>query len=173
MGGLVVKQVSIIGPSAYTSTISSAKLLQAYVLGRDDQNYSELVSSISAILFLATPHRGSELAKILNRILTVSSSMNGPKLYLRDLEHDSPTVQTLNEQFRQIAAKLDIFSFYETLYTTLGTQKVVSAISVILSSSKSSYILLDNSGEAIGRSWLPGRNLKISHSGSPHNQQIR
>jgi len=83
------------------------------------------VSSISAILFLATPHRGSDLAEILNRILTVSIFNHSPKLYVGELKHGSPTIQALNEQFRHIAPKLDILSFYETLQTAVGPKKMV------------------------------------------------
>ncbi|KAI8939498.1 hypothetical protein NX059_003270 [Plenodomus lindquistii] len=105
MGGLVVKQ--------------------AYILGQNDENYSDIVSSISAILFLATPHRGSDLAEILNRILTVSIFNHSPKMYVGELKHGSPTIQALNEQFRHIAPKLDILSFYETLPTAVGPKKMM------------------------------------------------
>ncbi|KAJ5834799.1 Cytochrome cd1-nitrite reductase-like C-terminal heme d1 [Penicillium robsamsonii] len=105
MGGLVVKQ--------------------AYILGQNDDQYSEIVSSISAILFLATPHRGSNLAEILNKILTVSLFNHSPKLYIAELRAGSQTVAALNEQFRHIAPNLDILSFYETLQTSIGPKKMM------------------------------------------------
>jgi len=108
MGGLVVKQ--------------------AYILGQNDEKYSDMVSSISAILFLATPHRGSDLAKILNRILSVSV-IGSPKLYVSELatkgSQTSQTIRSLNEQFRHIAPKLDVISFYETLPTFVGHKKMM------------------------------------------------
>lgn len=107
MGGLVVKQ--------------------AYILGQNDNQYSDIVSSISAILFLATPHRGSNLADILNKILTVSLFNHSPKLYISELSAGSQTVAALNEQFRHIAPNLDILSFYETLQTSFGPKKMVCA----------------------------------------------
>ncbi|CAI6336638.1 unnamed protein product [Periconia digitata] len=105
MGGLVVKQ--------------------AYVLGQHDPNYAEIVKTISAIIFLATPHRGSNLAKILGRILTVSTFNHNPKQYVADLKNGSPLIEALNEQFRHLAPKLDIFSFYETLPTGIGPKKMM------------------------------------------------
>jgi triacylglycerol esterase/lipase EstA (alpha/beta hydrolase family) len=113
MGGLVVKQ--------------------AYIIGQNDDQYSDIVSSISAILFLATPHRGSNLADILNRILTVSVFNHSPKLYISELSVGSQTVAALNEQFRHIAPNLDILSFYETLKTSVGPKKMVCWILSILS----------------------------------------
>jgi hypothetical protein len=108
MGGLVVKQ--------------------AYIFGQNDEQYSGIVSAISAILFLATPHRGSNLAEILNRILTVSIFNHSPKLYISELGNGSQTVAALNEQFRHLAPNLDILSFYETLQTSIGPKKMVRSV---------------------------------------------
>ncbi|KAI9369763.1 hypothetical protein BJX61DRAFT_545262 [Aspergillus egyptiacus] len=104
MGGLVVKQ--------------------AYLLGKDDDQYSDIVAAISAILFLATPHRGSNLADVLNRILAVSFNYS-PKLYISELSTGSQTVAYLNDQFRHFADKFDILSFYETLQTSVGPKKMM------------------------------------------------
>ena len=74
-------------------------------------------------MFLATPHRGTNLAELLNRILSVS--FQSPKNFIVDLNKSSPALEELNEQFRHIAPKLSIVSFYETLYTTVGLKKLV------------------------------------------------
>lgn len=95
------------------------------MLGQNDIKYSGIVSSIKAILFLATPHRGSNLAEILNRILAVSVFNHSPKLYIEELKNGSQTVEALNEHFRHIAPRLDIISFYETLPTSIGPKKLV------------------------------------------------
>lgn len=95
--------------------------------GQNDPEYENIVKAISAILFLATPHRGTNLADTLNRLLqaTVSSTS---KLYISELSRGSFTLQKLNEQFRHIAPKLDIVSFYETQPTSIGLRntRVVS-----------------------------------------------
>ncbi|KAF2435949.1 NACHT and WD domain protein [Tothia fuscella] len=99
MGGLIIKE--------------------AYMQGQHDPNYEDIIRAISAITFLATPHRGTNLAKVLNRILD-SSMMSNSKAYVTELSRNSFTLQKLNEQFRHIAPKLDIVSFYEMQPTPIG-----------------------------------------------------
>ncbi|KAH8778620.1 hypothetical protein F5883DRAFT_626595 [Diaporthe sp. PMI_573] len=103
MGGLVVKK--------------------AFLLGLHDENYSTMVSAISAIIFLSTPHRGSNLAETLNRVL--SASFQSPKSFISDLTKSSPAIEELNEQFRHHVPRLSIWSFYETLVTSIGPKKMM------------------------------------------------
>lgn len=79
-------------------------------------------------MFLATPHRGTNLAELLNRILSVSIFNHSPKLYISELKTGSPALEDLNEQFRHIAPKLQIMSFYETLPTAVGPKNIVSLV---------------------------------------------
>ena len=74
-------------------------------------------------MFLATPHRGTNLADLLNRILFVS--FQSPKEFIVDLSRSSAALEEINEQFRHVAPKISIFSFYETLSTHVGPKKVV------------------------------------------------
>ncbi|KAF2229076.1 hypothetical protein EV356DRAFT_494418 [Viridothelium virens] len=99
MGGLIVKE--------------------AYIQGQNDPEYEEIIRAISAITFLATPHRGTNLAETLNRILQLTIISNS-KQYISELARNSFSLQKLNEQFRHIAPRLDIVSFYETQPTPLG-----------------------------------------------------
>jgi hypothetical protein len=87
--------------------------------GQNDPNYQYIIEAVSAILFLSTPHRGTNLAEILNRILQ-ASFISAPKQYISDLTKNSLSLQKLNEQFRHVAPKLDIVSFYETQTTPVG-----------------------------------------------------
>lgn len=105
MGGLVVKK--------------------AYILGQNDPQYIDLIQSIRSIVFLSTPHRGTHLAKILNKILSVSILNRSPKQYVTDLEQNSPTLQDINDQFRNLAPKLQIVSMYETQPTSVGPRKMM------------------------------------------------
>ncbi|CAO1596345.1 hypothetical protein XANCAGTX0491_000196 [Xanthoria calcicola] len=98
MGGLVVKE--------------------AYMQGQNDPTYEYIIKSVSSIIFLSTPHRGTNLAETLNRILQVSFATN-PMQFIAELAAGSQTLQKLNEQFRHVAPKLQIVSFYETRPTTL------------------------------------------------------
>lgn len=99
MGGLVVKE--------------------AYIQGGTDPQYQNLIRSVTAILFLATPHRGSNFAEILNRILSVSL-ISAPKEYVNDMTKNSTTLQRINETFRHVVKGLDIVSLYETRPTRIG-----------------------------------------------------
>lgn len=103
-------------------TINSA--FQAYLLGQNDENYQSIVKSITAVVFLGTPHRGTDLADLLNRMLFVS--FQSPKEFIVDLSKSSSALEEINEQFRHVASRLTIFSFHETLATAVGPTKLVS-----------------------------------------------
>ncbi|KAI0803792.1 hypothetical protein GGR55DRAFT_691409 [Xylaria sp. FL0064] len=96
---------------------------KACLLGLHDSNYRELVQAVSAIIFLSTPHRGTHLAKILNRVL--SASFQSSKNFISDLDKGSSAVEELNEEFRHLAPKLSIWSFYETLATSIGPRQIM------------------------------------------------
>ncbi len=96
--------------------------MQAYLQGQHDPEYESIIKAVSAIIFLATPHRGTNLAELLDRILR-STMFSSSKQYVSELTKNSFTLQKLNEQFRHIAPKLDIVSFYETQSTAIGTKK--------------------------------------------------
>jgi hypothetical protein len=90
--------------------------------GQNDTEYEAIIKAISAITFLATPHRGTSLAQTLNRILD-SVMVTNSKQYVTDLMKNSLTLQKLNEQFRHIAPRINIVSFYEMLSTPIGLQR--------------------------------------------------
>ncbi|KAI1178951.1 hypothetical protein F4777DRAFT_41545 [Nemania sp. FL0916] len=96
---------------------------KAYLLGLHDMNYQDVIQSVSAIIFLSTPHRGTNLAEILNRVL--AASFLSSKNFISDLNKSSPAIEELNEQFRHLAPKLSIWSFYETLATSIGPRKIM------------------------------------------------
>jgi len=97
--------------------------------GQNDPEYEGIIRATTAITFLSTPHRGTNLAQILNQILQVTMVTNS-KQYIADLSRNSITIQKLNEQFRHVAPRMDIVSFYETQPTSiplgLRTAHVVS-----------------------------------------------
>ncbi|KAL5348092.1 hypothetical protein ACLOAV_006572 [Pseudogymnoascus australis] len=97
---------------------------KAFLLGQNDPEYSGIISKVSSILFLATPHRGSNLAELLNKILQVSFN-HTPKQYITDLNRNSPALESMNDEFRHVARALKIVSFYETLPTSIGMKKMM------------------------------------------------
>lgn len=98
---------------------------KAFVQGQSNVEFTELISMIKAVVFLATPHRGSDLAETLNRALSSSLFGHSPKQYVAELARGSPTIDELNDSFRHHTSKLQLFSFYETLATVTGPVSVM------------------------------------------------
>ncbi|KAI0156339.1 hypothetical protein GGR57DRAFT_463109 [Xylariaceae sp. FL1272] len=97
MGGLVMKQ--------------------AYILAKQMSIYQRVADTIKAMVFIATPHTGSELAPILDRLFRITS---GLKPYLDDLRRNSATVQAINTLFPSQSSDLLLHSFYETDPLSIG-----------------------------------------------------
>lgn len=95
--------------------------------GQYDPTYEAIIKAVSAIVFLSTPHRGTNLAETLNRILQVSF-VASPMQFIAELAAGSQTLQKLNEQFRHVAPKLQIVSFYETRPTTMFKKTQIVSI---------------------------------------------
>ncbi|KAG9240510.1 NACHT and WD domain protein [Calycina marina] len=105
MGGLVIKK--------------------AYNLARQSAHYESLANRVHSIYFLATPHSGSDSAKLLSDILQLASI---PREYVAELKRDSSAIQTISDDFRNYERDLDLWSFYETLPLSMG--KIYSRIIV-------------------------------------------
>jgi hypothetical protein len=99
MGGLVIKKVCI--------------------LSRENPKYNDIGVRIQSIYFLATPHRGSDLAQTLNNMLKAIPT--GSKPFVGSLERGSETINLLNDQFRHVCKGIAIHSFTESLPTNWGT----------------------------------------------------
>ncbi|PMD20579.1 hypothetical protein NA56DRAFT_170291 [Hyaloscypha hepaticicola] len=104
MGGLVIKK--------------------AYLLARQDTAYEDLARRIHTMYFLATPHRGSPSAKLLNNVLRAAFSS---RAYVADLKRSSSVIQSINEEFGKYSGDIVLWSFYETQKLKLG---VLSALIV-------------------------------------------
>ncbi|KAK4213973.1 WD40-repeat-containing domain protein [Rhypophila decipiens] len=104
MGGLVMKK--------------------AYILARQDDRYHEVANRIQCMFFLASPHRGSDSAKLLNSVLRASPFLN-PKQYISDIARNSGVLSIINDEFRLVSEDLQIWSFYETIKTRMGTNSVL------------------------------------------------
>ncbi|KAL8813851.1 MAG: hypothetical protein Q9223_006887 [Gallowayella weberi] len=100
MGGLVIKR--------------------AYILAQQKDHYATTAGRIQAIYFLATPHRGADLAQLLTKILNVTS---GERPFVTDLHRNSLATQSINDEFPQYSQDIQLFSFYETLPTSYGVGK--------------------------------------------------
>lgn len=97
MGGLVIKK--------------------AYMLAKQDSDCEPLAARFHSILFLATPHRGSDSAKLLSNILQAAHSS---RAYVTDLKRSSGTIQIINDEFRNYSSGINLSSFYETQKLNMG-----------------------------------------------------
>lgn len=97
MGGLVIKQT--------------------YILACRDPNREDFARRIKSMVFLATPHGGSDAAGPLYELLRLTS---GNRLYIADLESGSSTLQVLDREFSRVSRDLQLWSFYETRKMRVG-----------------------------------------------------
>jgi len=95
------------------------------MLANQDSAYQNIAQNIHGIIFLGTPHRGADSAQTLQNLLRVSLN-HQPKAYIDDLVKNSGTLQDINEDFRHVANRLELISFYETLKTQIGPKTVAS-----------------------------------------------
>ncbi|MBE3042468.1 hypothetical protein IMZ48_07790 [Candidatus Bathyarchaeota archaeon] len=84
----------------------------------------DIHSRIKCIFFLATPHQGSDYATTLNNILALSA-LGSARQYISELKTGSASMVELNEEFGRHAHGLHIFSFYETMRTSLGVSSAL------------------------------------------------
>lgn len=68
-------------------------------------------SNAKGILFLGTPHRGADLAGLLNSILKVTLSQ---KTFVKQIESNSDSIQDINNLFRKPSKSLRLISYYES-----------------------------------------------------------
>lgn len=97
MGGLVIKR--------------------AFILSKQDETYHSIANRVHSIIFLATPRRGSDLAKPFSKILALSF---GARPFVGDLRRGSRETESINNEFRLYCQELKLYSFYETLPTSFG-----------------------------------------------------
>ena len=93
---------------------------RAYILAKQREDFLSLAQRVRTILFLATPHRGADLAQLLTKILSVTS---GARPFVADLHRNSIATQSINDEFPQHCQDLQLYSFYETLPTSYGIGK--------------------------------------------------
>ncbi|OBT59061.1 hypothetical protein VE04_00973 [Pseudogymnoascus sp. 24MN13] len=102
MGGLVVKK--------------------SYIIARASHEYTMIGIRTKAMFFLATPHRGSDLATTFTKILNLTS---GIRPFVMDLHRNSQITQSINDEFPALCEELQLYSFYETMPISIGGTKVI------------------------------------------------
>lgn len=86
------------------------------LLARHDPNCQKIVGRFHSMFFLATPHRGADSAQLLRKLLTVTSK----KAYVDDLAPGSMSTQLINDEFRHAYQGVQLWSFFETVGTSIG-----------------------------------------------------
>lgn len=86
---------------------------EALVTARGTEEFKSIVNNTIGILFFATPHRGTHLAKMLDWFQKITFS---PRLFVRRL-HLTPETSKKLDEFADVAKNISIISFSESTYT--------------------------------------------------------
>ncbi|KAJ5648210.1 hypothetical protein N7490_004582 [Penicillium lividum] len=117
LGGLVVKRALI-----YCRSLSNERT----------EHLRSIYVSTFGILFLGTPHNGSDIAKwglllhnICNAVLPKKFMESSPQL-IQALRTNNETLQNINSLFADIMSRFHIYFFHETRSTDLrGTREII------------------------------------------------
>ena len=120
-------------------------------MASQDPICEDLRRRISAIVFLATPHRGSDYASYLSNILRMSPAHTS-RQYVNSLEKSSSTLARINDTFRQYVGDLSLYSFFETRPLSLGvgnSKYIVTKDSAVLGYPNERVCLLNGDHRSI------------------------
>lgn len=84
-------------------------------ISRNDPYMQLLLSQTAGIIFLGTPHQGSDVATFAYQVAKITVSGNKP--LLRALKANCPALFDDVQSFHQISEGMKIYSFYETMET--------------------------------------------------------
>jgi len=117
LGGLVTKQCLI-----YSRSIEH----------QNSVHLRSIYLSTYGILFMGTPHNGSDLAKWGSLLQSIAAATLPRKLFdssshlVEDLKKNNETLQNINRQFTEIMPRLHVFYFYEARPMDLkGTRQFI------------------------------------------------
>lgn len=113
------------------------------MLAKPDKKLHSIADRIHTLNFIATPHCGIDSAWFLQNLVSISP-LNGAKAIVADLISSSEALQMINDQFRHLCQKVQLWSFFETIKTNLGkSQELIvekeSAVLGTVSSLRSHY----------------------------------
>ncbi|KAK7976295.1 hypothetical protein PG989_014758 [Apiospora arundinis] len=87
----------------------------------DNKQYGPILETMSGVVFLGTPHRGSkaaDLGAVIGTIINICSLSTPIRTdLLRNLKYDSAALQQLTTSVRQRLADIEVVTFYETAPT--------------------------------------------------------
>jgi hypothetical protein len=80
-------------------------------------------------VFLGTPHRGSDLAGMLNLILDVSF---GSRKFVQQLKPESDAIKSINESFSHRSKSFKLVSYFETENTGFAKNVLICSSEIPL-----------------------------------------
>jgi len=125
MGGVIIKKVLL--------------------LAKQDPLYHSVAARIHSMFFLATPHRGADSAQLLSNMLKLAV-LYGSKPYVDNLIPKSDAIQVINDGFRHAYQGVQLWSFFETVKTSLG-------------------LIVEKDSAVLG---LPGERVQLSNADHRH-----
>jgi len=87
---------------------------KAIIHAHNDRTYAGLLTNFKGIIFLATPHRGVDLAEKLSTFLNIIFQ---GRLYVNQIRQHCETVMEINHALVDRAMELEVISFYESRET--------------------------------------------------------
>lgn len=94
-------------------------------MAKQDKTYNIVAECIKGIVFIGTPHRGSDAASTLHMLL---SATIGSKTFIEELKAKSSILAAINEEFRYTSDNLGLWSLYETLSTSVAPGRYVVSV---------------------------------------------
>jgi hypothetical protein len=76
-----------------------------------DPVFEKIKNDTLGIAFIATPHRGADLAKLLEGVLAICFSK---RPFVGDLKTSGQTVREINNSFKHCSTGLVLYSFWES-----------------------------------------------------------
>ncbi|KAH0564767.1 hypothetical protein GP486_001837 [Trichoglossum hirsutum] len=113
LGGIVVKRAL-----QYSRSITDKKI----------QHLRSIYVSTSGILFLGTPHNGTDAAKLGSTLrnlanVVLSAVVRTEPQLINALQTSSETIQNINVEFTNFQRRFNLFFFHETLRTSFGVKE--------------------------------------------------
>ncbi|KAM3430878.1 hypothetical protein MY4824_007451 [Beauveria thailandica] len=113
-------------------SLGGSVVKKAYTLGKHDEQYKGIAQRVRGMIFLATPHRGSQYAKMLKNILPTGPAGSCSRDYIATLALQTSTIQDINESFLIHCKDIKLCSLFEALKTHLTVRKIWTQGTVLI-----------------------------------------
>jgi len=102
LNALYMKNVGRIHPVVFVChSMGGLIAKQAVVSGSADPQFRHIINNVKGVVFFATPHRGSDLAKMAASIDRVvrASQLGNRRRYIKELAPESDRIEDINRDF--------------------------------------------------------------------------